>query len=81
VRGEFGEGAAEQVYASSIGREMQYAFDHAVHHLAIIRIGAEIHCPEIVCDPELGVAPSTLKYQKARKPTPAHILATETYFG
>ncbi|MBV6441084.1 MAG: hypothetical protein DYG98_26310 [Haliscomenobacteraceae bacterium CHB4] len=52
------------VYMSSMGRELQYAFDHAVHHLAIIRMGLEVYFPEIQVDEDLGVAPSTLKYKK-----------------
>lgn len=51
-------------YFSSIGRELQYAFDHAVHHLAIIRMGIETALPHIQVDPTLGIAPSTLKYRK-----------------
>ncbi|MEP7323925.1 MAG: hypothetical protein ABI761_18500 [Saprospiraceae bacterium] len=51
-------------YFSSIGRELQYAFDHAVHHLAIIRMGIETALPHIDVDPDLGIAPSTLKYRK-----------------
>ncbi len=51
---------------SSVGRELQYAFDHAVHHLAIIRIGIECTYPEVSIDPELGIAPSTLKFRKAQ---------------
>lgn len=70
VESEFSEHEAESdrlYYPSSLGRELQYAFDHAVHHLAIIRIGIEAYFPEIPVDPELGVAPSTLKFmhQKA----------------
>lgn len=50
-------------YVSSLGRELQYAFDHAVHHLAIVRIGLEVSFPGIELDPELGVAPSTIRYR------------------
>ena len=55
------------VYMSSMGRELQYAFDHAVHHLAMIRMGLEVYFPEIQVNEDLGVAPSTLKYKKDRK--------------
>jgi uncharacterized damage-inducible protein DinB len=48
---------------SSVGRELQYAFDHAVHHLAIIRIGIECTFPAVPIDPDLGIAPSTLKFR------------------
>jgi hypothetical protein len=50
---------------SSVGREMMYAFDHAVHHLAIIKIGIKTAFPEINLDEGFGVAPSTQKHQKA----------------
>lgn len=49
---------------SSIGRELMYAYDHAIHHLAMIKIGMQIHFPEILIDKDLGVAPSTLKYRQ-----------------
>jgi uncharacterized damage-inducible protein DinB len=51
-------------YYSSVGRELQYAFDHAVHHLAIIRMGIQTSFPHLQVDPELGIAPSTLKFRK-----------------
>ncbi len=49
---------------SSIGRELMYAYDHAIHHLAMIKIGMNVHYPEIVINKDLGVAPSTLKYRQ-----------------
>ena len=49
---------------SSVGRELMYAYDHAIHHLAIIRMGLQTECPEIQVHPNLGVAPSTVKYRK-----------------
>lgn len=65
VESEFSDDSCEQppVYLSSIGRELQYAFDHAVHHLAIIRIGLETSFPEVTVCADLGVAPSTLRYR------------------
>jgi uncharacterized damage-inducible protein DinB len=50
---------------SSVGRELMYAYDHAIHHLAMIKIGMQIHFPEISISKDLGVAPSTLKYRQA----------------
>ena len=65
VESEFSDTITERpAYSSSIGRELQYAFDHAVHHLAIIRMGIEAHFPEIPVDANLGVAPSTLKHRR-----------------
>ena len=48
---------------SSIGRELMYAYDHAVHHLAIIKMGIKASFPEVILESHLGVAPSTIKYQ------------------
>ena len=53
---------------SSAGRELMFAFDHAVHHLAIIRIGLQLARPDLFLEEELGVAPSTLKFQKGQRP-------------
>jgi len=68
VRADFlpDEGEDRPVVESSAGRELMYAFDHAVHHLAIIRIGLRIVLPECGISEELGIAPSTIKYQKSR---------------
>lgn len=59
-----------QVVASTLGREMMYAYDHAVHHLAILRIGIQSAFPAMEMDINLGVAPSTIKYRETRKTHP-----------
>ncbi len=52
------------VVRSTVGRELMYAYDHAVHHLAIIKMGLKVAFPTVETDPSLGVAPSTLKHWK-----------------
>lgn len=47
---------------SSIGRELMFAYDHAVHHLAMIKIGIATVAPNLNSDSSLGVAPSTIKH-------------------
>lgn len=54
------------VFDSTIGRELMFVFDHTVHHLAIIKIGIMLNFPEIALPENLGVAPSTIKYRKAK---------------
>lgn len=83
VDSEFSEEDDDRpAYISSMGRELQYAFDHAVHHLAIIRMGLEVHFPEIPVDADLGVAPSTLKYRtKAKKKPAERWVIPETTYG
>jgi len=55
------------IIQSSMGRELMYAYDHALHHLALIKIGLQVHFPEIKVDENLGVAPSTIKYKKTKQ--------------
>ncbi|MBU6340597.1 MAG: hypothetical protein KGS48_03805 [Bacteroidetes bacterium] len=47
-------------FDSSMGRELLFAYDHAIHHLAIIKIGLRMYFPEISIENTLGVSPSTL---------------------
>jgi hypothetical protein len=49
------------VYESTVGRELMFIYDHAIHHLAIIKIGLNCHFPQISTEKNLGVSPSTVK--------------------
>lgn len=60
VRAEFG-GQERPSYASTVGRELMFVYDHAIHHLAIIKIGLLCHFPHVQADKDLGVSPSTIK--------------------
>lgn len=60
VKAEFG-GVDRPVYQSTLGRELLFVYDHAIHHLAIIKIGLNCQFPEIHTDKDLGVSPSTIK--------------------
>lgn len=60
------QGSERPKVTSSIGRELMYAYDHAVHHLAIIKMGIHSTYPDIKIDSKIGVAPSTLKYQASK---------------
>ncbi len=48
---------------STIGRELMFAFDHTIHHLAMIKIGLKEYFPDVKYNEELGIAPSTVKHQ------------------
>ena len=53
------------VVDSSVFRELIYAFDHSVHHQALIKVGLqELNCTGLDLE-EFGIAPSTLKHRKA----------------
>ncbi len=50
---------------TSIERELIYNIEHAIHHMAIIKIGIKVYAPDIELPEDFGVAPSTIKYQRA----------------
>ncbi|MGF1534599.1 MAG: hypothetical protein ACFCUI_12920 [Bernardetiaceae bacterium] len=54
--------AQSQIIATTGIRELLYNYEHAIHHLAMVRIGLQVHFPDIACVPDLGIAPSTLCY-------------------
>ena len=59
-KAEFGE-MERPAYDSTVGRELMFAYDHAIHHLAIIKIGLTCHFQHVQVDKDLGVSPSTIK--------------------
>lgn len=58
---------AAALLPSTVGRELLFVYDHAIHHLAIIKIGLLCHFPHIRTDKDLGVSPSTIKARKIDK--------------
>ena len=49
---------------TSLYRELAYALDHTVHHLAIIKIALSGENANVQMDNNFGVAPSTIRYRK-----------------
>ncbi len=49
---------------SNFLRELVYNIEHAVHHMALIKIGIREVAPHIALPAEFGVASSTLRYQR-----------------
>ena len=50
---------------SSLHRELAYALDHTVHHLALVKIALQVE--NIPVDEHFGVAPSTIRYRQLAK--------------
>jgi hypothetical protein len=53
-----------QVLATNFYRELAYNLEHAIHHLAIIKIAVRNHFPALVLAPHFGVAHATVQFQQ-----------------
>jgi uncharacterized damage-inducible protein DinB len=51
-------------------RELVYNIEHAVHHMAIIKIGIREIASYIKLSPDFGIAASTIRYREASAPVP-----------
>lgn len=52
---------------SNFRRELLFCVDHAIHHMAIIKMGLKSDFNHIVLNHNFGVAPSTLRHRKQNK--------------
>lgn len=60
----------EQVYIdSTLARELLYNLEHAIHHMALIRVGINLHFDYVVYSQNFGVAYSTLAAVQAEQKT------------
>ena len=57
------ENAVSFVVPTTLERELIYNIEHAIHHLAMIRMGLKVVAPEVSLPHGFGIAPSTLKYR------------------
>jgi len=53
------------IIESNMAREVSYNIEHAIHHMAIIKIGIQVLCPYVELPHGFGVAISTLRYYNA----------------
>ena len=54
-----------QSITTNFHRELSYNIEHAVHHMALIKVGLKELTPDVVLPPDFGVAVSTLRHQEA----------------
>jgi uncharacterized damage-inducible protein DinB len=59
-----GLGAKARTMGSSLERELWYTIEHAIHHMAIIKIGILHQSPGFVFPEHFGVASSTVIFQQ-----------------
>lgn len=53
------------IVESNMAREVSYNIEHAIHHMAIIKIGLKVLCPYVELPDGFGVAISTLRFHNA----------------
>ena len=65
MKANYSSASGEQtIIQTSLYRELAYALDHTVHHLAIVRIALSQEKDKVEMDSNLGVAPSTIRYRE-----------------
>ena len=67
IRVEGQLGGALNVVESSIMRELLYAIEHAVHHMAILKIGIITNFTKVTLGGNFGVAESTVIYKQKQE--------------
>ena len=55
--------------ASNFDRELVYNIEHAIHHMAVIKIGIREVAPQLCLPDGFGVANSTIRHQKQKEQT------------
>jgi len=53
----------DQFLESTLNRELQVLSSHTIHHFALLALTLRLH--GVSMDPDFGMAPSTLRYQRA----------------
>ncbi|MBA3649013.1 MAG: hypothetical protein H0W62_10765 [Chitinophagales bacterium] len=59
-----GNNSEGSVMSTSLFREFHYAIEHAIHHMAILKMGIRHAFPDILIPDEFGVAPSTVRFRR-----------------
>lgn len=55
-----------EVIATNFRRELAYNIEHAIHHMALLKIGFRAVCPEVALPAHFGVASSTVRFQQSQ---------------
>ena len=58
------EGESQFQIRSNYHRELAYNVEHAIHHMALIKIGVKENAPYVQLPDDFGIASSTIRYKK-----------------
>lgn len=61
------DGSGSTRMRTSLFRELAYAFDHGIHHMALLRIAVEQELRVVELHPDFGVAPSTIRDRRKQR--------------
>ncbi|MEP4532156.1 MAG: DinB family protein [Cyclobacteriaceae bacterium] len=56
-----------ETISTNFYRELAYNIEHAIHHMALIKIGCKAVCPALVLPEHFGVASSTVRYHQSQR--------------
>jgi uncharacterized damage-inducible protein DinB len=59
------EKESNETLTTTVKRELVYNIEHAVHHMALMKIGIREIAPGISLPADFGIAASTLRHQSA----------------
>ncbi|MEM9897698.1 MAG: DinB family protein [Bacteroidota bacterium] len=57
------DGSGEQQISSSFYRELAYNIEHAIHHMALLKVAVQVSLTYISLPTTFGVASSTIRYR------------------
>ncbi len=63
MKANYATSEEQTMIQTSLYRELAYALDHTIHHMAIIKIALSAEKSELELDSNFGVAPSTVRYK------------------
>lgn len=61
------ENAYSETITTNFYRELAYNIEHAIHHMALIKIGCRAVCPDLELPEHFGVASSTVRYHQSQR--------------
>ncbi|MEO9475509.1 MAG: DinB family protein [Cyclobacteriaceae bacterium] len=61
------EDDSSETIPTNFYRELAYNIEHAIHHMALIKIGCKAVCPALVLPEHFGVASSTVRYHQSQR--------------
>ncbi|WP_258102836.1 hypothetical protein [Marinoscillum sp. MHG1-6] len=66
LKASYGADEEAILMATNFQRELAYNIEHAIHHMALIKVGLQVVSPSVQLPEHFGVASSTVRYQQGQ---------------